>query len=240
MPENFHFHPGHRVKAPIVRIRDPRKPPRVAQLFWPIFYGLVLAILLLFFLVRMARAGGPAYVAGPSYFDPAVKGLPLTWASGSIRYFTDPGDLSTVLPHSAADAFVADALSRWTLIPTAAVAATQGGVLGEDVSGSNVIVNSDGSITMPADILPGAVTRPLGIVYDADGKVTDALLGAGAGGTANCFTNAVFGGNDNLGSNGQYLHALVIVNGNCALTSDQLPDVKYRLVRVLGRVFGLD
>ena len=36
------------------------------------------------------------------------------------------------------------------------------------------------------------------------------------------------------------LHALVILNGICAQTSTQLPDMKYRLVRVLGRMLGLD
>ena len=32
----------------------------------------------------------------------------------------------------------------------------------------------------------------------------------------------------------------MVLNGNCAQTSSQLPDVEYRLVRVLGRVLGLD
>ena len=32
---------------------------------------------------------------------------------------------------------------------------------------------------------------------------------------------------------------LVVINGVCAATSAQLPDVQYRLVRVLGRTFGL-
>ena len=50
------------------------------------------------------------------------------------------------------------------------------------MNGTNVILNPDGTITMPADILPSATATPLGIVYDADGSVTSALLGAGAGG----------------------------------------------------------
>jgi hypothetical protein len=36
------------------------------------------------------------------------------------------------------------------------------------------------------------------------------------------------------------LHALVILNGVCAQTAQQLPDLEYRLVRILGRVLGLD
>ena len=93
---------------------------------------------------------------------------------------------------------------------------------------------------MPADVLPTAVSTPLGIVYDVDGTVTDALLGQGAGGSGLCFTNAVFGGIDNLSAAANFLHALVIINGNCAQTTAQVPDVEYRLVRMLGQVFGLD
>src|SRR2546422_7453354 len=93
---------------------------------------------------------------------------------------------------------------------------------------------------MPADILPTAVSTPVGIVYDADGRVTDALLGQGAGDAGSCFNNAAFGGVDNFSTDGHLLHALVVLNGNCAQTAEELPDVKYRLVRVLGRVLGLD
>lgn len=184
-------------------------------------------------------AGGPAYVAGKSFFDPGVKGKPLTWAQGSLNYYTDQGDLSPVLTGPAADAFVADAFTRWTSIPTAAVAVTRTGQLSEDVSGANVFLNADGTISMPPDILTTSTAKPLAVVYDRDGQVTSALLGQGAGAADSCFTNAVFGGADNFTSDGHFAHALVVVNGNCATTSGQLPDVKYRLVRVLGRVLGL-
>ncbi len=80
---------------------------------------------------------------------------------------------------------------------------------------------------------------PVGIVYDQDGSVTDALLGAGAGGASQCFTNAVFGGNDNYSSFGTYQHALIVINGECAQQSSQLTEVEYRLVRVIGSVLGL-
>src|SRR5262249_42168534 len=61
----------------------------------------------------------------------------------------------------------------------------------------------------------------------------------GAGDSSLCFTNAVFGGPDGFGTDGHFTHALVVLNGNCATTSSQLPDLKYRLVRRLGRVFVL-
>ena len=201
---------------------------------------LLIAGMILFLLPQLAHGGGPGYVAGVSYFDPLVKGVPLTWSQGALNYYTDQGNLSSLLPQASADAFVADAFSRWTGISTVAISATQAGHLAEDVSGQNVVRNPDGSITMPADILPTATGTPVGIVYDYDGAVTDALLGSGAGGTGACFTNAVFGGDDNFSTDGHFLHALVILNGNCATTSTQLTDMKYRLVRVLGRVLGLD
>ena len=187
-----------------------------------------------------AQAGGPKYIAGASYFNSGLAGTPLTWSQGAITYYTDQGDLSPILPGPSADAFVASALSQWTSIPIAAVVVTHGGQLAENVSGTNVYVNPDGTITMPADIEPSATGTPLGVVYDEDGTVTDALLGQGAGDESECFYNAAYGGDDNLGITANFLHALVVINGNCAQTSSQLPDVEYRLVRVLGRVLGLD
>ncbi len=71
------------------------------------------------------------------------------------------------------------------------------------------------------------------------GPPPPALLGAGAGDPSQCFWNAVYGGVDNFGVGANFLHALVIINGQCALQSSQLTDVEYRLVRVLGHVIGL-
>ena len=101
-------------------------------------------ILIFLVLPQLVRAGGPRYVAGVSYFAADTKGVPLTWAQGAINYYTDQGNLRSILPGPTADAFVASAFSQWTSIPTAAVSATQAGHLAEDVSGVNVIVNSDG------------------------------------------------------------------------------------------------
>lgn len=190
-------------------------------------------------LASIANAGGPAYVAGASYFNPPTMGSPLIWSQGTISYYTDQGDLSAFLPGASADAFVANAFSMWTSVPTAALSATHSGQLSEDVSGLNLAV-VNGVITTPADIAPTAIATPVGVVYDQDGSVTDDLLGAGAGNSAYCALNSAFGGIDNFGANAKFLHALVILNGNCAQTSAQLPDLQYHLVRVIGRVLGLD
>jgi hypothetical protein len=101
--------------------------------------AVVITLLALF--LTSARAGGPKYVAGVSYFNPGLAGTPLTWSQGAITYYTDQGDLSSLLPGPAADAFVAAAFSQWTSIPIAMVTATHGGQLAEDVNGANVFVN---------------------------------------------------------------------------------------------------
>ena len=186
----------------------------------------------------LARAGGPQYVAGSTFFVSATTGQPITWAQGQVNYYTDQGDLSSILPNAAANALVASAFSQWTSVPAVALTATAAGQLAEDVNGSNIVV-AGGIITAPADIAPSATTRPVGIVYDADGTVTDALLGTGAGSSSQCFWNAAYGGVDNFSVNANFLHALVVLNGQCAQQSSQLTDVTYRLVRVLGSVLGL-
>jgi hypothetical protein len=61
----------------------------------------------------------------------------------------------------------------------------------------------------------------------------------GTGASTDCFTNAAFGGDDAFTPDGHFAHALVILDGKCAKTAGSLPDLKYRLVRVLGQVFGL-
>ena len=184
-------------------------------------------------------AGGPEYVAGSSFFNSSAMGQPLTWSQGQVNYYTDQGDLSPILPNTAANAFVAGAFLQWSSVSVAAIAVTNPGQLAEDVNGSNIAVNSNGTVTAPADITPAAIQTPVGIVYDYDGSVTDALLGAGAGAPSQCFWNAVYGGADNFSTGANLLHALVVINGQCALQPAQLTDVEYRLVRVLGNVLGL-
>jgi hypothetical protein len=183
-------------------------------------------------------AGGPAYVAGAG-FDPSVKGQSIHWAGGNLFYFTDQGDLSPILSGGQADLMVADVFTHWTAIPGLALQATLSGHLAEDVSGANAVGFPDGTYSIPDDIQPVALTTPVGIVYDLDGKVTDALLGAGAGSSDFCFSNAVFGGPDNFSFDAHITHALVVINGVCAAKDSQMPDVRYRLTRTLGRVLGL-
>jgi hypothetical protein len=203
------------------------------------FFRLAAALAIVVLFAALARAGGPKYVAGSSYFSPSTMGQPLTWSLGRVNYYTDRGDLSPILPNNSANVLVADAFAQWSSSSTSALTVTSAGELAEDVSGSNIAVDSAGTLTAPADIAPSATESPVGIVYDFDGTVTDALLGTGAGAPSQCFWNAVYGGVDNFAASANFLHALVVINGQCALQSSQLTDVEYRLVRVLGGVLGL-
>src|SRR5215475_11708254 len=110
-------------------------------------------LLLLLLLTGSSRAGGPEFVAGASYFDPTVKGTPLTWPQGVISYFTDQGDLSPTLLAPNADTFVGIAFGMWNAVPTSAILMTQAGYLAENVNGTNFTLNN-GVITGPADITP--------------------------------------------------------------------------------------
>ena len=142
---------------------------------------LLLITILVLYNARPANAGGPAYVAG-SRFDPAVKGQSLTWAGGNVQYFTDQGDLSPILNGNQADIMVAFVFTHWTGLAGVPITATLAGHLAEDVSGANVFAFPDGTYSVPDDIQPTALSTPVGVVYDYDGQVTNALLGAGAGG----------------------------------------------------------
>src|SRR5581483_859172 len=178
---------------------------------------------LLLILTPGAFAGGPLYVGS--------NGVPQTWAKGQITYYTDQGDLSPLLPSNQADQFVADAWSRWSSVPLASLTVIRGGQLDENVTGANYAT--------AIDIAPDS-SKPAAIIYDGDGSVIDALLGSGAGARELCSTNAVLGHVDRISDDGHLAHAIVVINGNCAQFASDLPFLHYQLVRVLGRILGLD
>ena len=125
--------------------RDVTMKNCVAYTTRPFLLRLALAVGIVLLGALVCRAGGPKYVAGTSYFDPGVRGQPLTWSQGVITYYTDQGSLSPLLSNSSANSFVASAFSVWTSVSTAALVANNGGSLAEDVNGTNVTVNADGT-----------------------------------------------------------------------------------------------
>jgi hypothetical protein len=68
-------------------------------------------IVLLLTFMQLARAGGPAYIAGISYFNQGTAGTPLTWAHGAVNYYTDQGSLSPTVSGRK--------VMRWSPMPSA-------------------------------------------------------------------------------------------------------------------------
>jgi hypothetical protein len=93
---------------------------------------------------------------------------------------------------------------------------------------------------MPSDIQSTAINKPLAIVFDADGTVINALLGQGASDPSDCRDNGVVTFVDNVATDGTIQHALMVLNGLCAISNGQLLILQYQMVRGFGRILGLD
>ena len=185
-------------------------------------------------------AGGPKYIAGASFFNPAVLGQPVRWPQGQVNYYVDQGPLSASISNQQATAMVDAAAALWSEVPTAGVTLTDIGSLKEDVNGSNVAVNSSGQITAPADVAPSAAAYPLAVLYDADGSVINAIYGSGASEPTSCQNNGVFFWIDNIHPDATIAHAVILLNGLCTSTPELVAMMSYEIERAFGRILGLD
>ncbi len=184
-------------------------------------------------------AGGPKFVAGISYFNPAVLGQPVHWAGGQVHYYVDQGSLNNQVSNQQATTMVDAAAALWSAVATAAVTLVDAGQLNEDVSSSNIVA-ANAVIAQPADVTPSAANYPVGIIFDADGSVTNAVFGAGAADPTSCQNNGVMTWLDNIQPDATIAHAIILLNGLCASTPNQLTMMTYGLERAFGRVLGLD
>jgi hypothetical protein len=188
-----------------------------------------------------ALAGGPKYVAGVSYFNPAALGQPIHWAGGQVNYYVDQGPLNSAVSNQQATAMVDAAAALWSAVSTAGVTLVDKGPLNEDVSGSNIAVAAGSSqIAQPSDVTPSATSYPLGVIYDADGSVIDAIFGATTSQPDSCQNNGVLVWMDNLNSDATIAHGIILLNGRCATSPDLLTMMSYELERAFGRILGLD
>ncbi len=209
--------------------------------------ALLISALCFLFMSSCALASGPQWVAGVNYFNSTTKGTPIVWAGGQVSYYLDQGALSSSVSSSQAASLVANAAAVWSGVPTAAVAIAYGGSLSEDVSGSNVTANvpAGTGATLPTDAQASATGKPVAIVFDADGSVIDDIYGTdpnghGASDPNYCTQTGVYTTVDNFSTSGTIAHALILVNGRCATSSDLQGLLQYELVRAFGRVLGLD
>ncbi|MFP5249325.1 MAG: hypothetical protein ACLGP3_05825 [Acidobacteriota bacterium] len=186
-----------------------------------------------------AWAGGPKYVAGVSFFNPAAAGQPLHWAGGQVNYYVDPGPLNDSVSHGQAQAMVDAAASLWSAVPTAGVTLVDQGALNEDVSGANILVNQSGQIAAPSDVTPSATHYPVGVIFDADGAVIDAIYGPTASAPGACQENSVFVWLDNFNPDATFAHGIILLNGRCASSADLLAMMSFELERAFGRILGL-
>ena len=189
--------------------------------------------------VSAAHAGGPKYVAGTSFFNPAVVGQPIHWSGGLLNYYVDQGPLSSIVSNQQATAMVDAAAALWSAVSTAGVTLTDAGSLNEDVSGANIAATS-GQITQPADVTSSATGYPVGIIYDVDGSVIDSIFGTGASQPISCQNNGVWVWMDKVNTDATIAHAIILLNGLCATNSDLIAMMSYELERAFGRVLNLD
>ena len=203
---------------------------------------LVLAALVL---PAVARAGGPKFIAGSTFFNPGVQGQPVHWANGQLNYYVDQGPLNAQVSNQQATAMVDAAAALWNAVSTAGVTLTDKGSLNEDVNSANIVANASSqptqpSIAQPSDVAPSSTTYPLAVVYDADGSVIDALFGPTASQPTSCQNNGVWVWMDNLNPDATIAHAVIVLNGLCATSTNLLSMMSFDLERAFGRVLGLD
>jgi hypothetical protein len=187
-----------------------------------------------------AFAGGPKYVAGASYFNPAAMGQPIHWPHGQVNYYVDQGPLSASVTNQQATAMVDAAAALWSAVPTAAVTLNDAGPLNEDVSATNIQVNSSGQITAPADVTPSATNYSLAVIFDADGSVINAIIGPNASQPDACQTNGVYEWIDNFSPDATIAHGVILLNGLCATSADLVAMMQFEIERAFGGILGLD
>jgi IPT/TIG domain len=185
-------------------------------------------------------AGGPRYVAGTVFFNPAVLGQPVQWAQGQANYYVDQGALSSSVTNQQATAMVDAAAALWSAVPTAGVTLEDMGSLNEDVNGSNIQVNASDQVIAPSDVTPSATNYPIAVIFDADGSVINAIFGSNASQPDACQNNAVYVWLDNFNPDATFAHGVILLNGLCATNASMLEMMTFELERAFGRILGLD
>ncbi len=184
-----------------------------------------------------AQAAGPRWVAANPPWQ--SYGQAMGWYRNDVQYWVDNGPLSASVDNAAAQSLISAASSVWN-IPYSTFTIAQGGSLNEDVNANNVYLGSGGPI-WPADVQSGNyLNKQIAVLLDADGTITDLLLGSGASDPANCRQNAVSESVDLFIQPGRIAHAVIVLNGRCTgPAAEQQLQMQYQLMRVFGRVIGL-
>ena len=189
-------------------------------------------------------AGDLKYVAGTSFFDPAVIGQPVRWRDGVVKYFVDQGALNSQVDNLHAIEMVDAAASLWTKVSTAGVVLTNSGPLPEDVVSSNVVPGphlfGNPTFARPYSAAPSSSSFPAAVIFDEDGGIIDSLFGAGSADPASCQNDGVFAWLDGIRTDATISHAVILLNGRCATSAGLVAMMQYQLTRAFGRILGLD
>ncbi len=172
-------------------------------------------------------AGGPKYIAGSAYFNPAMMGQPVHWAGGQVGYYVDQGPLNASVSNQQATAMVDAAAALWSAVPTAGVTLADMGPLNEDVSGRNIQVNSAGQITAPADVTPSATNYPVAVIYDADGSVINAISAPTPANPLPARPTASTSGSTTFSPDATFAHGVILLNGRCATKAESPRDDEF-------------
>jgi hypothetical protein len=165
-------------------------------------------------------------------------GQPVHWAGGQVNYYVDQGPLNSSIDNQQATSMVDAAAALWSAVPTAGVTLARMGSLNEDVNGANIISNNE-SIAQPSDSAPSATSYPLAVIYDSDGEVLNTVFGDYTSDPSNCQRNGVMAWIDNFNPDATIAHAVLVLNGRCAVTPDQVSMMQFLLERAFGRILGL-
>ncbi len=185
-----------------------------------------------FLLLPLVAVGlqATAHAGGPNYID-EIGGYAKWDTSQAIPFTVDNGPLkkvgnSTVLNRDVGRQIVDLVTSRWTNVPTSTFAFRDNGFLDTDITVSNYISLIIG---------PGAPYASLNpVVFDADGAITDDLLGAGSSSTILGFSSILDIVNDQL------LSGWTVLNGiNASNAGSSGIEFRQTVLHELGHFVGL-
>ncbi len=188
-------------------------------------FKLSILIAFIYLSVNVANAAGPLVVS--------ENGKPVLWAPRRpVAYTPDLGDLG-LLSNSEAVQTTKELFQTWEDVPTSSITFKQQGQLDQDITGDNILAFCN-------DLTPD--TNP--IIFDDDGRITDALLGIGASQVALGFAGPQFVSETIRGALKNIISSLAVMNGRFF---DGLPEpddtalVDYRgtFIHEFGHYIGL-
>lgn len=164
------------------------------------------------------------HAAGPYVVD---NGLPVSYIDSNIVLNFDQGMLDT-LSNSEADTLVNNAIAQWNAVSTSSLTLTQGNDLDFDVDETNfqTLVPS-GTANDPA------ITDSIEpVIYDNNGQIIDALLGAG-----NSSTIGGIAASSYYIGQASFASGYVVINGSVPQSDIQRSLI---IMHEIGHYFGAD